>query len=149
MRNKLSADPASLILGILSIALLLIGFCCGLIAPIALILGIVGLVMANKSIREFEAQPEIYDHKSRSNVGIGRILSIIGIVLSGLFLLITLGLFLFFGKLANDDQFLKDFRWEIERNQHVNDSIIEDEYDYKYEDSSAIEIDTLKTTTQQ
>lgn len=144
MRNKLSADPAALVLGILSITLLIFGCCCGFISPITLTLGIVGLVMAKKSLKEFELQPDIYDPKSRGNVYIGKVLSIIGIVLSALMMAIMLGYFIFVGKMITDEDFMKDFRLEMEKNQAVQDSA--DIY-YKYEDSSAIFIDTLKTDT--
>lgn len=145
MRNKLSADPAALIMGILSITLLVFGCCCGFITPVTLTLGIIGLVMAQKSLREFEANPENYDFKSRNNVFIGKVLSIIGIVLSALLLIAMVIYFIFVGKMITDENFMKEWRQQMEQQRRERDSVDTDFY--KYEDSSAIETDTIEKDT--
>jgi len=144
MRNKLSADPAALILGILSVVLVILGCCCGIIAPVTLTLGIVGLVMAKKSLKEYELEPDIYDPKSRSNVYIGKVLSIIGIVLSSLLTLAMIIYFIFVGKLITDEDFMKEFRKDIEKNQRVHDSTESDVIEY---DSTTIDADTVRSDT--
>ncbi len=74
----------SLILGILSIVI------CG----IGLALGIVGIVMANKDIKLFKATPGVYSESSYKNTTAGRICSITGIILSSLFILIYIVIFI-------------------------------------------------------
>jgi uncharacterized membrane protein len=95
MYNKLSADPTALILGILSLVIVLLGCCCGFLVIISLILGIVGLVLANKSLAEFYQNSENYSVQSQKNVYAGKVLSIIGIALSGLFIMVF-AVFMFF-----------------------------------------------------
>lgn len=95
MNHKLSADPASLILGILSLLIILLGCCCGFLVIISLILGIVGLIMANNSLAEFYQNSENYSIQSQKNVYAGKILSIIGIIVSGIMILIF-AVFMFF-----------------------------------------------------
>lgn len=98
--NKLSADPSALILGICSIVIGIAGCCCyGVLAIIPLVLGIIGLVMANKSIREYNTNPEVFSPQSRSNVGIGRVLNIIGIVLNGIIVLIFVVVLALYGSI--------------------------------------------------
>lgn len=95
MYNKLSADPTALILGISSLVIVLLGCCCGFLVIISLILGIVGLVLANKSLAEFYQNSENYSVQSQKNVYAGKVLSIIGIALSGLFIMVF-AVFMFF-----------------------------------------------------
>lgn len=73
----------ALVLGILSMVL------CG---P-GLILGIVGVVLANKDIGLYKNNPGYYSEASYSNLRTGRICSIIGIILTGLILLLYIGFF--------------------------------------------------------
>lgn len=65
---------ASLVLGILSLAIGCLG--------VGLILGIIGLVLASKGTKEYNANPERY--KGEGMLKAGKIMSIIGIVLSGI-----------------------------------------------------------------
>ena len=51
---------------------------------VGLVLGIIGLVLANKGIREFRANPELY--KGYGMLSAGRITSIIGIVFGSLYI---------------------------------------------------------------
>ncbi len=68
-QNKLSADPLALILGVLALVIGLASCCCyGITAIIPLSMAIIGLVTANKSLREFGENPEAFSPQSRSNV---------------------------------------------------------------------------------
>ena len=78
---KLPGSGAALTLGILSIVLSGI---------IGLILGIVGITQANKGLDLEYLQPGKYDPSSVSQAKAGKVCSIIGIVLSGLVMLIIL-----------------------------------------------------------
>lgn len=69
---------AGLVLGILSIVF---SFCYGIVG---LILGIVGLIQANKAIQLYESNPDAYYPSSYENAKAGRVTSIIGLVLSSL-----------------------------------------------------------------
>ena len=82
---------ASLVLGIISI----VGaFCYGIVGVIC---GIIGLVLANKDIKLYNATPELYASSSLSNSKAGRICSIIGLILGVLLLLLIIFYAIFFG----------------------------------------------------
>ena len=100
--NKQELPNASLILvfGILSI----VGCCC--YGVVGVIFGIITLVMANKAIEIYNADPEMYI--GYQNVKIGRILAIIGLVLSGLFLLTLIAMLLFFGGMEGIEEFQRE-----------------------------------------
>ncbi len=84
---------ASLVLGIISI----VGaFCYGVVGVIC---GIIGLVLANKDRKLYQSSPELYSASSYSTSNSGRICSIIGLVLGGIFLLIMIIWFVMFGSL--------------------------------------------------
>ncbi len=67
----------SLVLGILSIVICGIGF----------ILGIIGLVLANKDLALYRTNPGVYSESSLGNAKTGRTCSIIGIIVSSLFVI--------------------------------------------------------------
>ena len=73
---KLPKDTATLVLGIITIVM---GFCC---QPIGLITGILALVFGNQGRSLYDANPEEYLQSSYSNIKIGGILGIIGLVIS-------------------------------------------------------------------
>jgi len=101
-QNKLSADPISLIFGIIALVLGLTGCCCyGIPAVITLTLSIIGLVLANKSIREYKLNPEAYSAQSRSNVGTGKVLNIIAIIFNGIIVFVILIFFVLYGTLMS------------------------------------------------
>ena len=80
---------AVLVLGIISI----IGaFCYG----IGIILGIIGLVLANKDRKLVEANPDVFSQGSVSNLRAGRICSIIGIVVGAIFLVVIVLYLIYF-----------------------------------------------------
>lgn len=81
-KQKLPNATAVLVLGILSI----LTCCCWGI--IGLILGIVALILAKKDIALYIENPELYD--GYSNINTGRVLAIIGIILSTLYLIFTI-----------------------------------------------------------
>ncbi len=80
---------AVLVLGIISI----VGaFCYG----IGIILGIIGLVLANKDRKLIEANPDVFSQGSISNLRSGRICSIVGIVVSAIFLVVIVLYLIYF-----------------------------------------------------
>lgn len=85
MNSNASALPnatATLVLGILS---LVVCFICGIVA----------LVISNKDVALYKANPELYTESSYSNIKAGRICSIIGLSLLALGLLIYLAIIVF------------------------------------------------------
>ncbi|WP_298900778.1 CCC motif membrane protein [uncultured Psychroserpens sp.] len=147
--NKLPADPTALILGIGAILIGFAGCCCyGVFAIVPLALGIIGLVIANKSLKAFEQDPEAYNHQSRSNVATAKILNIIAIAFNAVVLLFFVAAVTFFGTLSSQDfyeEILKqrntdDFEYEWE-----NDTIYDYEEDDYYEiESDSINIDSIQ-----
>lgn len=83
----LQNSTAILVLGIFSIVT---GWCCGFIAIVGLVLGIVALVLASKATTIYQENPERYTESSFKNVNAGKICAIIGIVISGVLILIGL-----------------------------------------------------------
>ena len=105
-QNKLPADPLSLILGILALVIGIAGCCCyGVTAIVPLAIAIIGLVSANKSLREFGENPEAYNPQSRSNVNTAKIINIIAVVLNSLVFLVALGVLAFYGTLLSSAVF--------------------------------------------
>lgn len=84
-QQKLPNATASLILGILAI----VTSCC--YGFLGIILGAIGLVLANKDSKLYQQNPSLYDNFG--NVKAGKILSIIGIVLGLLFLMYYVWIF--------------------------------------------------------
>ena len=111
-RRNLPNGTAVLVLGILSI----ITCCC--YGFIGLILGIIALVLANKDLKIYQENPELY--LNYKNISIGRVLGIIGIVLSSLFLLLIIYVGLFVGEkeLKNfQDNLMEKAKYQQEQNQ--------------------------------
>ena len=78
-----------LVLGIISI----VGaFCYG----IGIILGIIGLVLANKDRKLIDANPDTFSQGSVSNLRAGRICSIIGIVVGAIFFIVIVLYLIYF-----------------------------------------------------
>ncbi|MDY3319119.1 CCC motif membrane protein [Riemerella anatipestifer] len=96
MKQNLPNATLVLVLGILSI----LGCCCYGVPGI--ILGVVALVMYKKDNQLYLANPELY--ANYSNLSTGRILAIIGIVLSALNVLAYVVLIVMFGFEALTDQ---------------------------------------------
>lgn len=91
--SNLPNATAALVLGIISI----VGaFCYGIIGVIC---GIIGLILANKDRKLYQANPELYATASYSTLNAGRVCSIIGLILGGIVVLITIIYIVFFGAL--------------------------------------------------
>ena len=126
--NKLAADPLALVLGILSLVLGIAGCCCyGLTAIIPLVLAIVGLISANRSLREYRENPEAFSPQSASNINTARILNIIGIVINGFVVLISVVIIAFYGTMLSSEIF----------DEIRNNSNISSYYDYEFEIDSS------------
>lgn len=124
MKNKLSADPTALVLGIVSLVIVISGCCCGFLAIISLALSIVGLVSANKSLNEFYLNPENYISESRSNVNAGKIVCIIGVVLSSILILISVVFFAFQGQYLSKKILEKYYESkEVQHQVEINDTV--------------------------
>ena len=81
-QQKLPNATAVLILGIFSI----LTCCCW--GVLGLILGIIALVLAKKDLALYNANPQLYSNYS--NLNTGRILAIVGIVLSAIYLVVNI-----------------------------------------------------------
>ena len=88
-RQTLPNSTLILVFGILSI----VTCCC--YGILGLIFGIVALVLAKTAKQTYLAEPELYT--GYNNVKTGRILAIIGIILSGLYLLLNIVLIAIYG----------------------------------------------------
>jgi hypothetical protein len=93
-QSNLPNATTSLVLGIISIVA---SFCYGIFG---LILGIIGLILANKDRKLYEQAPELYSSASFGQSNAGRICSIIGIIISGLIVLFFLFFIILFGSLS-------------------------------------------------
>lgn len=84
-------SAAVLVLGIISIALC---WCYGIVA---LTCGIIALVLSNKGIQFYKANPNAYTLSSYNNLKAGRVCAIIGLCLSALMLVYIIIVFAFIG----------------------------------------------------
>ncbi len=81
---QLPNSTAVLVLGILSVV------SCWCYGIFGLILGIIAIILAGKDRRRYLLEPDVYTESSYKNLIAGRIVAIIGVCLSGLFLVIIL-----------------------------------------------------------
>ncbi len=91
-QQNLPNATASLVLGIISIVSTI---CYGL----GIICGIIGLVLANRDRKLYRSSPELYSASSLGTVNAGRVCSIIGIVLSALFIAAIAIIIVYFAQL--------------------------------------------------
>ncbi|WP_040280522.1 CCC motif membrane protein [Psychroserpens damuponensis] len=126
--NKLSADPSALILGVIAITISVAGCCCGVFAVVPVILSIIGLVIANKSLQEYNTNPEAYNPNSRSNVSTAKVLNIIALVISSLVTLFYIAYFMIYGV------FLSEIFKEVYEARNY-----EDDYNYEWKNDSIYE----------
>ncbi len=98
IQQNLPNATAALVLGIISIVAT---FCYG----IGIICGIIGLVLANKDRKLYRASPELYSASSYGTCNAGRTCSIIGIILSFLFIIVIICWIIFFGALVASQGF--------------------------------------------
>ena len=103
-QQKLPNSTLILVFGILSI----VTCCC--YGIVGLLFGIVALVLANKAMTQYKSDPELYTDPS--NVKTGKILAIIGIVLSVLALIYYIGIIAYFGMDVIQDQELMQQKME-------------------------------------
>lgn len=103
-QEKLPNGTLILVFGILSI----VTCCC--YGVLGLIFGVIALVLAKKATDLYKQNPEMYS--DYGNVKTGRVLAIIGIVLSVLYLLMTIGVISFFGWEAMNNPELMQERME-------------------------------------
>jgi hypothetical protein len=91
-QSPLPNSTAVLVLGILSIVL----FCCcyGIIGAAC---AIIALSMTRKAMIYYRISPENYTVSSVNNLNAGRICAIIGLTISGLYLLLMVIVLLFYG----------------------------------------------------
>jgi uncharacterized membrane protein len=144
-KRKLSADPSSLILGIISLVTLFLGCCCGFFVIAALVMSIIGLVLAINSAKEYQKYPEEFLPQSYKNVNIGKILNIISIALNGLYILVfAIAMFVYQVNFAEGFQEVLE---EIRNNKNHEDTIIYEEAEEDFEDfyieSDSTVIDTV------
>ncbi|WP_047545880.1 CCC motif membrane protein [Psychroserpens sp. Hel_I_66] len=107
-QEQLQNSTLILVLGILSI----IGCCC--YGILGIILGVVTLVLAKKATAIYMANPEMYT--GFQNVKIGRILAIIGLVLSAIYLAINIYFYVVVG-VEGIEQMQKDLLEQLQQNQ--------------------------------
>ncbi len=149
-QSKLPADPLALILGIISL-LVSVGGCCLSVAffPFALlsimpvIISIIGLVMATKSLKLYKESHEIYLKRSRDNVATARVVNIITLVFGGLIFSSILIGFIYMGSGIYNFYDTLDREVLLDKYPHLlkeTDSIYEGEEDYEFEE---FEKDTL------
>lgn len=101
-QEQLQNSTLILVLGILSI----VTCCC--YGILGIILGVVTIVLAKKATQIYAANPDLYT--GFQNVKIGKILAIIGLVLSVLYLIFTIWAISTFGWEAMQDQELMQER---------------------------------------
>jgi len=142
--NKLSADPISMVLGIVSIVVLFLGCCCGLLVIPALAMSIVGLVMANNSLKEYITHPEDFNPKSKNNVSIGKTLCIVGVALNSVYILVISIYFIIYGTLISDG-FKENFKNINYINKEIQYETDKDSMNYEMNQSDTIVTDTIIT----
>lgn len=145
-QSKLPADPTALVLGIVALVIGFAGCCCyGIFAIIPLILSIVGLVMANKSLKEFDQNPDVFSLQSRNNVNIGRILNIIALIFNSIVVLLIVIFFAIYGTMLSTELFdefknrNKNIEYEFENDSVYTDYEYLEGIDSTYIDSSFIQ----------
>lgn len=132
--NKLSADPTTLILGIIAFVIMIFGFCCGLFVFFSLVLSIIGLVLAVKSLQDYNENPSNYSHNSQQNVYIAKIICLITTILSSLYFVVIVVAIVIYQVSFSD---LFNNKIEQIRNQKFNDSIhLEKETEQNYNNDS-------------
>jgi len=123
-QKKLPADPSAMTLGIIALVFTLTSCCCGFSVLIALVLSIIGLVSANRSLREYKYNAENYYPESRTNVYNAKILNLISLIISVLYSLIFVLYFFIHGAFI----FSEIFNEPLYQYHHYED-------DYHYDDS--------------
>ena len=84
-RIQLPNATAVLVLGIFSIVT---SWCCGIFQFVGLTLGIISLALSSKAQQLFNENPRLYTESSMKNLNAGKVCAIIGLVFSGLIIMI-------------------------------------------------------------
>lgn len=111
-KRNLPNGTAVLVLGILSI----LTCCC--YGVIGLTLGIIALVLAKKDLKLYQENPELY--LNYKNINTGKILAIIGVVLSSIYLVFNIYLYVFVGEQGIKDiqkNLMEKLKYQQEQNQ--------------------------------
>ena len=141
--NKLSNDPIALILAIISLILGVLGCCCyGILAFIPLLLSIIGLVLANNSLKEYYQNQEAFSIQSKNNVDLAKTLNIVSIVINGIIFLFGIIILLIYGTIISSSVLngiqQKD---NFEKLEYQLDSL---EMPYEFQEESNTKIDTTQ-----
>ena len=116
--QKLPNDPLALILGIGSILFGVLGCCCGFFTVVpGMIIAIVGWIFASKDLKTYSATPKIYNLTSYNNTKTAKILNIIGLVICGIIVVLSL---LWLVGVMTRPEFLEDLRSQVENMQDSN-----------------------------
>lgn len=91
MQQALPNSTAVLVLGIISIV------SCWCVGIVGLVLGIIALVLASKAKQLYLKSPGNYTQSSYGNLKAGKVCAIIGVCLSGLYVLYAIVYFLILG----------------------------------------------------
>ena len=110
-KRNLPNATAVLVLGIVSI----LSCCC--YGIVGLIFGAVALFLAQKDLKLYNAEPELY--LNYSNLKIGRTLAIIGISLSAVYLVITIYMYVVIGE-AGMMEMMENLQLKMEQQQMDN-----------------------------
>ncbi|RRJ90958.1 DUF4190 domain-containing protein [Paenimyroides tangerinum] len=106
VQQNLPNSTPVLVMGILSI----LTCCC---YGVGVVLSIIGLVLASKDLKLYNANPSQY--KSASTLNTGKILCIIGLILSILFLCWIFYIYVIFGY-DNYINYIEEFKIQMEQN---------------------------------
>ena len=158
--NKLPADPSAMVLGIIGLIIVLAGCCCGIFAVLSIVLGAIGLFMANKSIREYRQYPDAYSRSSLNNVEMSKVLNIISIVIGSIVTMVFIVYYVFYGALLSHaikeayeaDNYDDDYYYDWENDtiydasneyEDMEDTIIIDSIDIDEFNNKEISTDSL------
>lgn len=149
-QNKLPADSSAMVLGIIAIVLVFLGCCCGVFSIVSVVLSIIGLVSANRSLKLFIETPDGFSVQSYNNVKNAKILNIVSLIISGLITVLYIIYFVVYGALIstafmeayNNDN--TTYQYEYEYSQEAYDSLYNEDYDtYEYQEDAVITSDSI------
>lgn len=83
-QQPVANSTAALVLGIISIVT------CWLYGIVAIICGIIAIVLGNKAVQEFNANPAAYTKASFNNAKAGKVCGIVGLCLGALYLILII-----------------------------------------------------------
>ena len=149
-QSKLPADPSAMILGIIALILGFSSCCCSGVLPpfvfliiIPLLLSVIGLIMANKSLKEYRQNPEVFLPSSKTNVHTAKVINIIALIMSSIVVVVIVVTLIAFGALItsqNYDEILNKGNSSYEYEEDAGYDYEEDEDTYSIENDS-LEID--------